>query len=102
MRENKIANWDKDHNGDILTFSLCGWGTVTTRERLNSLFSVLCYPISIQQKNYNQVLNFKDKSLVVATDTAINYHVDLDCITFGCGNISLAKYEAIQEGWLDK
>jgi len=102
LHGHKIANWDKDHNGKILSFSLCGWGTVTTRERLNSLFRVLSYPISIQQKNYNQVLNFKDKSLVIDSDTAINYHVDLDCITFGSGDISLSKYEAIQEGWLDK
>jgi len=98
LHGHKIANWDKDHNGDILSFSLCGWGTVTTRERLNSLFEILSYPISIQQKNYNQVLNFKDKSLVIDSDTAINYHVDLDCITFGCGDISLLNTKLSRKG----
>ena len=66
LHGHKIAFWDEDHNGEILSFNMCGWGTVTTRERLNSLFYVL------------------------------------GVVTFGRGNLSLPKYEATKQGWLDE
>ena len=44
LHDNKIAWWEKNHpyknkHGNIhLSFCLCGWGTPTTRERLNTIF----------------------------------------------------------------
>ncbi len=45
LHDNKIAWWENNHpyknkHGNIhLSFCLCGWGTPTTRERLNTIFS---------------------------------------------------------------
>ena len=47
LHNNKIAWWENNHpsenlsNNIHLCFSMCGWGTVTTRERLNTLFCEL-------------------------------------------------------------
>jgi len=44
LHDNKIAWWEKNHpdfnlsNNIHLCFSMCGWDTITTRERLNTLF----------------------------------------------------------------
>jgi len=44
LHNNKIAWWEKNHpdfnlsNNIHLCFSMCGWDTITTRERLNTLF----------------------------------------------------------------
>jgi hypothetical protein len=44
LHDNKIAWWENNHpyknkHGNIhLSFCLCGWGTPTTRERLNTIF----------------------------------------------------------------
>ena len=44
LHENRIAWWENNHpyknkHGNIhLSFCLCGWGTPTTRERLNTIF----------------------------------------------------------------
>ncbi len=80
---------------------MCGWGTVTTRERLNSLFHVLGFDISIKQKNREQVLIFKGKNIQIGDLQQVNFHTDLNVITFGSKNLSLPKYEAIQQGWLE-
>tara|TARA_R100001082_G_scaffold25606_1_gene12641 strand:+ start:577 stop:987 length:411 start_codon:yes stop_codon:yes gene_type:complete len=101
LHGHKIAFWDEDHNGEILSFSMCGWGTVTTRERLNSLFHVLGFGISIKQKNHEQVLMFKGKNIPIGDLQQVNFHTDLNVITFGSKNISLPKYEAIKQGWLE-
>jgi hypothetical protein len=37
LHENAIARW---HNNDVFHVSFAGWGSVTTRERLNSLPAV--------------------------------------------------------------
>jgi hypothetical protein len=56
--ENDIGNMNKSH----LVFSLCGWGTPTTRERLNTLFYHLyADPVYLNQKNHEQVLTINDK-----------------------------------------
>lgn len=102
LHGHKIAFWDEDHNGEILSFSMCGWGTVTTRERLNSLFHVLGFNMSIYQKNFEQMLRFKGQDVAIGDLQQVNFHIDLGVITFGDGNISLPKYEAIRQGWLNE
>jgi len=49
LHGNKIAYWATD---EVLQISLCGWNTVTTRERLNGLLSTLGSYWSIVQRNY--------------------------------------------------
>jgi hypothetical protein len=45
LHDNKIMWWENNHpsenlsNNIHLCFSMCGWNTPTTRERLNSIFS---------------------------------------------------------------
>ena len=102
LHGHKIAFWDEDHNGEILSFNMCGWGTVTTRERLNSLFHVLGFNMSIYQKNWSQILRFKDQDVEIGDSQQVNFHIDLGVVTFGGGNLSLPKYEAIKEGWLNE
>ena len=102
LHGHKIAFWDEDHNGEILSFNMCGWGTVTTRERLNSLFYVLGFDMSVYQKNFSQMLRFKGQDLEIEDDQQVNFHTDLGVVTFGSGNLSLPKYEAIKQGWLNE
>ena len=63
LHGNRIAYWENNHpnynlNNNIhLCFSMCGWGTPTTRERLNTLFSLLFKrDIKLFQKNHEQFL----------------------------------------------
>jgi hypothetical protein len=49
LHGNKIAWWDEAGDLWIIT---CGWGTVTTRDRLNALWGV-----SVTQKNWALYLN---------------------------------------------
>ena len=102
LHGHKIAFWDEDHNGEILSFSMCGWGTVTTRERLNSLFYVLGFDMSVYQKNFSQILRFKGQDLEIEDNQQVNFHTDLGVVTFGRGNLSLPKYEATRQGWLNE
>jgi hypothetical protein len=64
LHGNKIAWWENSHpnynlNNNIhLCFSMCGWDTPTTRERLNTLFSLLFRrDIKVFQKNHEQFLS---------------------------------------------
>ena len=49
LHGNKIAFWATD---EILQISLCGWNTVTTRERLNGLLTTLGSCWRIVQRDY--------------------------------------------------
>ena len=42
-------------NGDI-EINMCGWGSVTTRERLNGLLRMMNSNLGISQSNYKQYL----------------------------------------------
>ena len=46
---------------------MCGWGTPTTRERLNSLFSLLFESddVFIQQKNFAQWLTINNRQIEI-------------------------------------
>tara|TARA_R100000541_G_scaffold34044_1_gene42537 strand:+ start:374 stop:814 length:441 start_codon:yes stop_codon:yes gene_type:complete len=53
-------------------FNMRGWGTVTTRERLNGLFEVLELPLNIRQIDFCQRINIRPstrKSNVSIFDT---------------------------------
>lgn len=52
LHGNKIA-W---REGSKFFFTLAGWPTVTTRERLNGLFTVLELPLSAIQMNHIQYI----------------------------------------------
>ena len=57
LHNNRIA-WRNDH-GDIC-FTLAGWATTTTRERINGLLEVCGYRYwGISQRNYAQYLVYK-------------------------------------------
>ena len=69
LHDNKIAWWestgkyysqgsDIDSNSGHLCFSMCGWGTPTTRERLNTLFYKLFKgdAVFLKQSKGNQYL----------------------------------------------
>ena len=56
LHGNKIAWWENNHpefnlsNNIHLCFSMCGWDTVTTRERLNAIFSYVFASDSVYLK----------------------------------------------------
>lgn len=76
LHDNKIAWWEDSHpdhykNKHIhLCFSMCGWGTPTTRERLNTLFSLLFESdaVYIQQKNFAQWLTINNRQIEIDED----------------------------------
>jgi hypothetical protein len=53
LHGNTIASWNDDHHLEI---SMCGWGTPTTRERINTIFYVLGMPFKVFQKDHGQFL----------------------------------------------
>ena len=73
LHGNTIAWWENNHpdlnlsNNIHLCFSMCGWGTPTTRERLNSLFSLLFESddVFIQQKNFAQWLTINNRQIEI-------------------------------------
>jgi tRNA(Ile)-lysidine synthase TilS/MesJ len=56
LHDNKIAWWENNHpsenlsNNIHLCFSMCGWDTPTTRERLNTIFSYVFKSDSVYLK----------------------------------------------------
>lgn len=48
LHHNAIAWW----SDGVIHFSLCGWNTVTTRDRLNHIFREAGLPISVCQHKY--------------------------------------------------
>ena len=47
-----------------IAFSMCGWGSVTTRERLNGLLDALGYPqVGISQRKGEQWVVYKAKKV---------------------------------------
>ena len=59
LHGNKIAWRDEGE----LYISMCGWGTPTTRERLNGLLRTINADVRIRQRNYEQLL-VNDKTKV--------------------------------------
>jgi len=70
LHGNRIA-W-RDDDG-ALVVSLAGWGTVTTRDRLNTLFRVAGLPAGVFQRKHEQFLQVGD--VVCAMDDAAPYRV---------------------------
>ena len=62
----------------------------------------LGFDMSIYQKNWSQILRFKDQDVEIGDSQQVNFHIDLGVVTFGGGNLSLPKYEAIKQGWLNE
>lgn len=56
LHGNKIL-WKTQANE--IHFNMRGWGTVTTRERLNGLFEVLELPLNIRQIDFCQRINIR-------------------------------------------
>jgi|TARA_R110000744_G_scaffold182367_1_gene301643 hypothetical protein len=57
LHGNKIA-WRKAHD---IAFSLCGWGTPTTRDRINGILLTLGCKGGVYQRNNQQWLIKKDE-----------------------------------------
>ena len=78
LHNNKIAWWENNHpsenlsNNIHLCFSMCGWGTVTTRERLNTLFCELFKSdlVYLKQSKGDQYL-YMDALLISSNTTCI-------------------------------
>jgi len=60
-------------NGDI-EINMCGWGSVTTRERLNGLLDMMNSHLGISQRDYNQCLVGKNANVIrtISTNETIN------------------------------
>lgn len=71
LHGNEIA-W-RLSNGDI-EINMCGWGSVTTRERLNGLLRMMNSGFGISQRNYNQCLvgDYGDVIRTISTNETIN------------------------------
>ena len=52
-------------DGSDLKVSLCGWGTPTTRERLNGILSIAGYNVRFFQENHEQFVQTADVSIHV-------------------------------------
>jgi hypothetical protein len=55
-----------------LFFNMCGWGTVTTRERINGILQSLGLPIGISQRKGKQFINNRSTeefTLILDTQT---------------------------------
>ncbi len=75
LHQNKIA-W-RDYDG--VKFNMCGWGSVTTRERINGMLTEFGYPYwGISQRKGKQCLVYKAKVVeVIETRETISLR-DLD------------------------
>ena len=59
--------------GEVFEFSLCGWPSVTTRSRLNALFTAFCAGVGISQSDYEQYLSINGDS--VRIDESNTYQI---------------------------
>lgn len=66
LHGSRIASFSLAAN--TLHFSLCGFPTLTTRERLNAIFTTLKYPFRIKQSGNRQYIYFLDSRYVVGND----------------------------------
>ena len=74
LHGNRIA-W-KD--GDYLALTLAGWGTNTTRERLNSILDEFCegyIPLKFSQRNHEQffgdIVISSDETILINPETGV-------------------------------
>ena len=65
LHNNAIA-WLAPRSGKVL-FSLCGWGTPTTRERINGLLEVLGIPARLHQQAHEQYVYVQGESVPIDT-----------------------------------
>ena len=73
LHDNKIAWWENNHpsenlsNNIHLCFSMCGWDTPTTRERLNAIFAFVFgwTSVEIRQRKGNQILFIDDRQIEI-------------------------------------
>ena len=73
LHDNKIMWWENNHpsenlsNNIHLCFSMCGWDTVTTRERLNTIFAFVFgwTSVEIRQRKGNQILFIDDRQIEI-------------------------------------
>ena len=73
LHDNKIAWWENNHpsenlsNNIHLCFSMCGWDTPTTRERLNTIFAFVFgwTSVEIRQRKGNQILFIDDRQIEI-------------------------------------
>lgn len=100
LHDNKIAWWEnfhpdylsdkfmpnerKDNNNIHLCFSMCGWGTPTTRERLNTLFALLFKNdfVRLSQKNYEQFLHVNGADFKIDDDAIFTLRKVNNCPVF--------------------
>ena len=73
LHDNKIMWWENNHpsenlsNNIHLCFSMCGWDTVTTRERLNAILSYVFVSDSVYLKQIKgeQKLFINDRQITI-------------------------------------
>ena len=95
LHDNKIAWWDNSQHWDNeectilsnnihLCFSMCGWGTPTTRERLNALFTLLFKNdlVQLSQKNYEQILHVNGVDFEIDDDAIFTLRKVNNCPVF--------------------
>lgn len=65
LHGNQIAFWNYGDIKPALCFSLAGWGSVTTRERINGILQTSGSNWRLCQRDYAQfIINTKNKKLV--------------------------------------
>ena len=80
LHGNKIAHRQQDtYDHGLVQFTLAGWPTVTTRERINGMLDVFGYSdFGIIQKNLNQYLVYKGKKVRGVDDREVISLAELD------------------------
>ena len=58
-----FTRYHREDGGETIEFSLCGWPSVTTRSRLNALFSEFYPDLGISQSDWEQFLSVNGGSL---------------------------------------
>lgn len=76
LHGNRIAWRDPESFGGVMV-SMCGWPTVTTRERINGILSTLGAEVGIAQRNHEQGFVYPDGSFEPISDTG-SYSI-FDC-----------------------
>lgn len=74
LHGNRIFWRDRAHS-DRYFLSMCGWGSVTTRDRLNALLTKLNLPYRINQKDFSQFITHEHTGETVELDPSDTFEI---------------------------
>jgi hypothetical protein len=85
LHGNPIA-W-KTGDDDVIALTLCGWNTVTTRERLNGILHLKGAGYRFAQRDWKPVLLFKDLVIEIYEHETIYFNITQE----PCGKSTVSR-----------